>query len=228
MRDEEQWKVAWAAARDLALSLGPQHEIELTALSDDLWEHGTLPRGGTQELNEALAKAQQIAKGRAARSTRLVDGVLSLAHSFPEDSFGGVIYLVTDAMDKSSRAHLSDVETELVGKGVRVFVLVPRYGFVPFRMRGLPSPEELTNGLTSRSGGRALVLSRYKTKTDELPRLLRPMYESILRPYRIEVEPSSLIDKQREWKLEVVDIEGKPLKDVELAYPRLLVPLKAK
>jgi hypothetical protein len=43
-----------------------------------------------------------------------------------------------------------------------------------------------------------------------------------------ELSLDSAVDKPRNWKLETIGSDGKKLKDVEVAYPRLLVPLSDK
>jgi hypothetical protein len=43
-----------------------------------------------------------------------------------------------------------------------------------------------------------------------------------------ELSLDSAVDKPRNWKLETVGSDGKKRKDVEVAYPRLLVPLSDK
>ncbi len=59
----------------------------------------------------------------------------------------------------------------------------------------------------------------------ETPGLLPPLYQAITHAYRLEVEFPETIDKRRQWELKVVDANGKELKNVEVLYPRLLLPL---
>ena len=65
---------------------------------------------------------------------------------------------------------------------------------------------------------------------DELQALgavTRRVYEQMAEFYRVEMELPVAVDKARDWKLEVVDAKGKRRKDVEVVYPRKLVPCAA-
>jgi len=55
----------------------------------------------------------------------------------------------------------------------------------------------------------------------------RQLSQQMSEYYRLEIRLPLVVDKPRDWKLEVVDASGKVRRDVEVLYPRRLMPCSA-
>ena len=224
IRSAEQWPLGWTAAESLVLSLGPNHDVALYVLTTRLERYGIFRRDA-QRLHRKLLEAHEQAKAQKGPVTHPAKAVPDVLQEFPSPGFADVLYLITGSPHEVSSSDKESVEAALVRAGVRAFTLwinERRGGYQAYNT--YYASHNFSASLPEASGGRALDIPPSKTKLDELPYRLQPLYEAIEHVYRVEVEFPRSIDKRRQWTLEVVDAEGKKRKDVQVLYPRLLVP----
>ena len=229
------WELAWTVAEDLVGSLGRHHETAFFTLKvpdtfsvqHTLEKHLDFANAPPVVLN-TLRKVKAETKPYGA--TALFDGIVGLAQQLSPTAFGDALYVISDIQDNASLSSLREVEEALVRAGLRVFVV--RIHVVRIR----DDEESLTlhervridraaRRLAESSGGTKVELFPERMSEREMASRVRKLYEPITHVYRLEVELPRPIDKPRKWELKVVDANGKELKDVEVFYPRLLVPL---
>jgi hypothetical protein len=133
-----------------------------------------------------------------------------------------VIYLVTDGEDTSSTATSDTVRIAASRRGVRVFVVLLNFQPLAQGRQAFWIAEREMGSLAEATGG-FLFHAKQQQEAEDAQRL-RLCSALITEVYRLEVTLPRLVDKPRNWSLEVTDANGKKLNDVDLAYPRLLVP----
>ena len=62
------------------------------------------------------------------------------------------------------------------------------------------------------------------TRDAVLELALHRLYEQMCEFYRLDLKLPKRVDKPTEWKLEVVDENGRPNRRVEVHYPHRLMP----
>jgi len=220
----EQWARIWTALEDLIISLEPPHLVTVFTFGEDLVVHGTAPAGWDPEQARAALVELQKKVGQPEGSTALYDALLTAADIKISGKTPAALYVISDGVDTTSKAMAASVERVLAMRGVRLFfLLLPPAPDEDSRAarRGRRDAQELTKN----SGGLLFDLSRHWPSGDDPFTPIRPMYLSMVRNYVLSVSLPARVDKQRKWKLEVVDENGKKLKKVTLAYPRYLAPL---
>ena len=215
------WSLAWAAAKDVIVALAPDNELVLMTVAEKVHGHAVLSRRSPAEVSQLFAQAEALAKASGWANTALFDGMIEALHTFPASGFGDALWVVTDMADRSSSADGRDVELELARSSVRAYVTWLQSGEGWRRLR---QGNFIRKRLAGASGGLSFEVKHAKPERNVA--LVGSLCESIRRVYRVEVAFPRAVDKAREWELEVVGADGKKLKDVVLAYPRLLVPLK--
>lgn len=227
----EKWDLAWAAAEDAVSSLAPTNSVAFCTFSEGVEQHTGFTREA-KELRDALALAK--ARGTKEEATYLFKAIIQISQGWSPPGFGDAIYVLTDGLDTSGPAGLVSVqvasggvpasreqaEIEATRSSVRIFTLEfnfndPAEYPVATGVRGLPQ----------RTGGLRLEVVDRKLAPAELIAQTRVLREAATAAYRLVIELSRSVDKQREWNLEVADAQGEKLKDVQVAYPRLLVPV---
>jgi hypothetical protein len=215
------WGAAWAAAADLSLRLSPYSRIVVCTFDQTLHQHSDLS-------NDQGILQGALAKGRAqipAGGSALYDGLVTV-NGGPSGLDLDVIYLLTDGQDSTSLATATDAQRAAARRGVRVFVLLFRGDWPPASSPGGLAARQLgeyeMRALAEATGGYVFRAEQFKNLEG-----LRSFYPLIAGAYRLEVEFSQPAKEPREWTLEAIDPTGKKLKNVRLAYPRLLVPASA-
>ena len=225
--------LAWAAAEDAVTTLTPSHRVALFTLERGLKRHVDFTHD-RQALLEALEQAKARPLERVA--TLLVSAVEEIAKQFPARSWGGVLYLISDAASNAPGFSPRQAEEALAGAGVRVFAvwvnelqlrwLDPQRGTRP--LVSFDQADNLCRRLARVSGGLSIQLPPKQIKPEQVPGSLGSLYRPIVTVYRLEVAFPEAVRKTSDWELEVVAADGTARKDVVVAYPHLLVPLKEK
>jgi hypothetical protein len=213
-------QLAWWAAGEAITKLPKPTRLAL--LTFDLEVKRYL--GPTNDEASILA-AYAAAKGRTpSGGTRLYDGIWEAARVVLPPTVGDVVFVLTDGEDTYSAKLRGEVCSALAQAGIRV------YFFLVSERSGSDSKDvqQVTQTIAGATGGRVFRLFRGRYNTTDVAPRLELFLASMMEFYRVEVEFPVRIDKQREWKIEVTDEHGSSRNDIEVAYPRLLVPLKAK
>lgn len=82
--------------------------------------------------------------------------------------------------------------------------------------------ESWTFNIAGATGGGVLRVGAWGTT--EASKRLEAFSSLITDVYRLEVALPRTVDRYRSWTLEVVDATGQKRKDVQVVYPRLMVP----
>jgi hypothetical protein len=218
--DRTRWGFAWDAAEDLVVSLTPENKFVFLTVADHLQEHTDL----SSDLETLRSALHRLRESKAAGPTALYDGVIRTAKAFYSPGFADVICLITDGVDTASTQSTKEAETVVARAGLRVFVIWvrPAEGYTAGRDIRLAS--RWMARMAEMSGG--FVLRPRSYKRDRVAQELSPLLGLVTHVYRIEVEFPCAVEKPTEWKLEVVDADGKKRKNVDVSYARLLVPLE--
>jgi len=207
-----------AAVEDLFLRSSPDHYISLFSAQETMSLLMTVPPGPASR-EEAL---QQLEKRLSIRgSSSLYDAILFVARD--SGRLGDTVCLVSDGVDNSSNTRADAIEKELARTGARFFMLSLHSSDSKRETR---TARRVTRGFAEASGGLFVDLSYDSPK--KVSEKMIPMREAVTHLYVLEVELSPRVEKNGKWTLEVVGLDGQKLKDVEVAYPRLLVPLSEK
>jgi hypothetical protein len=172
------------------------------------------------------------------RKTALWGALQAAIDELRPADLGDVIYVITDAGNNVYKTKPSNLRRELAESGIRLFALVIWKSGLP-RIR---TPDEANGSqrlleMVRDSGGNALFLSSadpgYSDRSWSDPRdraatlaTIGQLYRQMDYLYRVEIRPEMLVDRQRNWKLEVVGKDGKPRRDVEIHYPQSLLPCR--
>jgi len=218
----EKADLVWGAAVDIVASLAPAHSLAILTLGRQLHDHSGLTNDRAA-LESALMRAR--AQGFAGPSA-LYDGVVHAARGFSAPALGDAVYLISDGEDTASTLLDSQAQLAAARAGARVFVALVPGRASSSQGRGFSQADYWTRAVAEATGGRVVRSDRSDaTRAVGEWRLAYPLIE---RFYRLEVAFPLSVDKPREWKLEVVDEEGRRAKGIELVYPRLLVPSQPK
>lgn len=232
------WETLWNAAEDAIRQLTPRHAVAILAAGGARQQRAEFvndPDKLITQLRELQTKARSAGPAGANLGEVITDG----APGFSSVGLGDVFYAITPALGtyySPSNPIIAFTEgkqttkEELAHAELRLFVLwvgdVPRLGPPGSGPSTLATPTGLEEIVESSGGRLAMVLRQHKP--DDVPSLARPLYAAIGHVYQIEVEFPRAIRKSDGWRLEVVDLQGKKLSRVDVAYPGLLVPLNSK
>jgi len=233
------WEVVWKAAEDVVRRVTPRHAVAVLAAGGGRQQRAefvTDPDALLARLRELQVEARTAGPTNGANLREVItDG----ASGFSPVGFGDVFYVITPAVGTyynpghpiiASTEGKQTTKAELGRAGLRLFVLwvgdVPRPGPLGWTTPTQARPSDLEDVVDTSGGRLEMVLRQHEP--DDLPSLGRPLYEAIAHVYQVEVDFPAAIQKPGGWKLEVVGDDGKKLKGVEVAYPRLLVPLNSK
>lgn len=219
---EEAAEFSWAAAEDAARFLVGRHLVALVTFSESVHQWSGL----TDRADKLLRGLQAAKENQYEGSSSLYGTVGRVSDGFSPPGFANTIFLITGGSETGSAALLERTERSLATSGVRVFAvhvssmwmaLFPRDGLVPAKR---------LQRLSTVSGG--LVVYPKENNWGEVASQVQKLYPAIVDAYELEAEFPTALNKPREWNLEVVDGAGKPVKDLQVAYPRLLVPAEKK
>ena len=231
------WNLALVAVGDIASRLPKQVPMALVVF--DGYEHETL--GFTDGREAIQRKVVQLASPppwqyRGVPQAPLMQAVEAGLRLLDAGTAGDVIYVVTDGrqMGFEEDPRMGLVERTLLGSAVRLFAT--RFGvsegLAVFASGRLEELVKTTGGNTVlfESTGGTVDADEYRYGAEESAAVAARasrLYEQMLESYRAGVGLPQAADKARGWKLEVVDSRGKRRKDVEVTYPRKLVPCTA-
>lgn len=216
------WRLAWAAARDLIVSLPAPHKASVVPFSDSILTHRLIPTGAGEETMSALAQVEAEASFSGG-ATRLYDAILEAANLPQEDQAVRTYYVISDGLDTRSQTKLSALKKALGESESRVFFfLLPiNSDDDPGALRGAGRKiAELAEGC----GGMVVDFSRASDGQPVPVERLKTTYASMVRNYLLQVELPQRLGKPKGWQLSVVDAAGNPMTGVKLTYPRYLAP----
>jgi len=208
----------WTLVGELLIELGSSYEVAVYSLNEEAVRLISFTQGS--DARRRMFNQLKLAPARGA--TPLYDRLVHVSREFGMASFGDAICLITDGYDTTSRTTPDELEVLFARTSLRLLVL------------RFPDTSGAAIFLVSRSrrrlhtGDFGAVVFDYIGGADDLQRKRSILNDVLGWAYRVELELSRPSDKPRKWKLEVVGADGKKLKDVDVAYPRLLVPLSEK
>ncbi len=241
------WRIARSAASEFIAAAPAEARISLFTLSGKN-SHAFQTFGGRQPIEQWLNSQDALGtsslKGRIALSRALAQTLRGLKPTQPGDA----IYVVTDGHSFANTSTVSRVAHELHSSGVRLFAFLLNdvagydvYGdtegnFVGATLRPRLGPGELTDlvqgsgglGFTWYPGDKSKTNLSWTTSTsfeydaNTLPAIRTTVHAietAISNFYILAVSQPGGSSGAEDWKLEVVDAEGKNRKDVTLAYP---------
>ena len=227
----------WDAAKMIALDFlaSTKCSVSLLTFSTTVLEKVGFASDAAS-LAEKSAAIERAAKRpvKGYRKTALYDAVkVALADLGPQ-SQGDVIYAITDGGDNASRTRFAEVEEALLASEVRFFAFLILSRKFPVPPEEDEGPRDLLS-LTQRTGGRlvslypdtALPTGQYWHNEKGRKAILEEafhLYQQMGEYYRMEIRLPLVVDKPRNWRLDVVDATGKVRRDVEVLYPRRLMP----
>jgi hypothetical protein len=236
MEPNQEWKIAKSLSEDLIRFAPPRASIAQMAFTDNVLDTVSFDQDRLALLKRLAVLLKVCEQPRKTRKTALYDTILSARGALGVLGFGDVIYAVTDAGDNKSQTQPKRVEEDLLKAGVRLFSVVVDHG--P-GMRGA-SPEEIERrnrfpSMVEATGGNVLTLPygattrpdphiKGKTRGEAVELAVHRLYEQMGKFYRLDLRLPETVDKPTEWKLEVIDENGKPDRQVEVHYPHRLMP----
>src|SRR3989338_8013843 len=166
--------LACAAAEDAVTTLTPSHRVALFTLERGLKRHVDFTHD-RQALLEALEQAKAQPAERV--GTLLVYAVQEVAEVFPANSWGGVLYLISDVQGNVAGVSPREAEEALAREGVRVFAvwvnelplrwLDPQRGTRP--LVSFAQADNLCRRLARVSGGLSIQLPPKQIKPEQVP-----------------------------------------------------------
>jgi hypothetical protein len=172
-------------------------------------------------------------KGR----TALWDTVLIGVGLLQDPTSADVLYLITDGGEDASRATATDARHRLAESSSRVFVSLiapPPVGNRNRTPEEANGPEEMSKiahatggaifGPITQGNSGPVLLASDSSQNLTIYAALRHFYEAMLGGYRMKVELPTVVDKWREWKLELSRERQRQFQDSELGYTRDLAP----
>lgn len=171
--------------------------------------------------NEILQKIASLT--RSQDRTTLFDSLAYAIDLFHAPQPGDAIYLISDGGDNHSKHQEKDVERILLARGIRLFSLIlsNRYFVTKEEADGAADLEqlaEITGGSTARAW------SDQSANDRKLNASLRQLADLMNSFYELEVDLHSKLETEHRWELWAIDENGNRRKDVEVSYPRKLVP----
>ena len=234
--EKQKWNAEKVIAQDLLRAASPGMSVALIVFASNVVNSVDFAQGrfGVAQALSALGQGVEVApKGH--RRTALYDAIsagIDLLH--PPQSHD-IIYAVTDGGDNVSKVSFARVKERLLSAQVHLFAFAVAYPLVG-PLAGQPGLEELRelvnvtggNMFTLRPGPLDLPFTETYWRSDEVRNAIltnnRQLCQQMGEYYRLEIRLPLVVDKPRNWKLEVLDASGKVRRDVEVLYPRRLIP----
>jgi len=218
-KSEHTWEIARVAAGNLLVAAPSTLRVALVLFSNRIIDTIGFDRPAT-DIVERLAKMEN-GKG----STAILDSLDYSIKLLQPAEVGDVIYIISDGGENSSKVHRSDVESKLLGHGVRLFafILQPKAPFTTPEEAAEPS---LLSNLAQVTGG-MVVDEDSAAALDARPRLsaiLQHGYDQMAHFYELHLTIPNPWAKKQRLRLDYVDQDGKKRKDLSVSYPQYLLP----
>jgi hypothetical protein len=207
----------FAQAEQLIDRLLPRQSIALFTIS------GTLTKASDFTAEpDTIRKAMRDAytAGVSGKSS-LYDGIVEVVAAFADPRPGDAICLFSDGDDTSSRRSATEAARIAAEKNVRIFLL----GDVHEPLKGGVLPAKAAwRDITDATGGSTAWFDPATQGPDDSARATSEVAAAIVTCYRLEVALARPLDRPRDWRLQAIGSDGRPLQHVRLFYPRLLLP----
>jgi hypothetical protein len=204
------------------LSFGPPTSIELARFSDHVMD--PLEFGRPQD--EMVKTISTVLKGQG--QSAFFDAVLQASDALGTPNVGNSIFVITNGNDKGSKARESQVEQLLLSRGIRLFTFhVAAYSSAPSTNRGTLLTDEgyyIVQRLTELTGGSIVNPNHDQSGDNDLPvkESVRNAYDEIGKFYTLRLDLSPKYEAGQNWQIDIVDGQGKRLKNVRVSYPQRL------
>lgn len=218
-KSEHGWQLARVLAGNLLVAGPATARVALVLFSDHIVDTIGFDQLAS-EIVERLAKMEN-GKGR----TALLDSLDYSADLLHTPETGDAVYIVTDGLENSSKAHKRDVEAKFLARGIRLFafVLYDQYMGLPLNPDEGPALlsdlAEATGGLVVDADAERSSNARERLKTE-----LNLAYNQMAQFYALQLSIPGRWAKKQRLRLEIVDQDGKKRKDVNVSYPQYLLP----
>ena len=228
---QRKMKLGLTAAEDAAVYSSAETRLGLLIFAEKVVDKVDFSEGrSTVAAKLAAIKAGKEPPYDVKGGTALIDTLVEATRMLGTGKSGDAVYVITDGGDSASRTRYRDMEGGLLVAGVRFYAFAL---YDPIAQRSMPEylwgPNWLLDSARN-TGGAFVGVGDIPRSDDELQALgavTRRVYEQMAEFYGVEAELAQAVDKPRDWKLEVVNADGKRRKDVEVVYPRKLVPCAA-
>jgi VWA domain-containing protein len=235
-----EWKFAVGIGEDLVAGLPPTTEIGLAFFSTKPIRIAT-PTNEREKLKNQLNALRTDTKALPPepRKTALWDAIIDSLYMFDNPRLGDAIYVITDGHENASSHTSKDTIQTLGAVGVRLFAFIINEERLP------PAPEKLLSAqnllqIIEDTGGTSVDYRPHYSgpipffpgadlfdKSDNPTRaglLLAAQARQMLSFYRLDIDLPSVVDKPREWKLDLVGLGKSQREALVLTYPHILLP----
>jgi Mg-chelatase subunit ChlD len=229
MRSDGELGVIAALARGFVNAAPAQAPLALVTFSDRVKER--LDFSAPKEvLQQKLLTISQEPPSTPGGRTALMDTLTEATAMFGTPQSGDMIFLISDGGDNLSHARFSSVKKLLLERGMRLFSFIPFNQEFPTEEVRI-GPGALTD-LTNDTGGRSMTFERlsrsgWDNSPDALARdneMGKYMYVLAASSYDLKIELDREIKSPIALKLRMVGADGKELRNLQLLYPRELMP----
>jgi hypothetical protein len=199
------------------LAASPTPYVALVLFSD----HVIDTIGFNRAPSEILQRLKRLTDGKG--RTAVMDSLVYAIGLSPPLESGDAIYLISDGGDNRSKLRRRDVERLLLAKGIRLFPVILSSGYASTSVAEAVS--EITH-LSEVTGGGIVYAWRdqFANGSDQLSAQIKAANELTKSFYKLELELPPRFEAEHRWELEVVNENGKRRRDVEVRYPKELVP----
>lgn len=237
MTEENQWELARDAVGDI-VSFAPK-DIDLAFLSfgEEVREQVGFGQGRQAIADKLVAIDDKLQGTQLGQKTAFFDAMLAGISLLGSPTTGDVVYAISDGADNRSEAKRKQVK-EIVGKSdVRVYGFW--FGWTEDPYVFFP-PTFLERLIRDTGGFQVRIFAtdeglygnpRYdlsKEQRTAYAAAARLLYGLMAETYRVEVLLPREVDKERDWKLEVVKERGGKRKELKVIYPHKLWPCEEK
>lgn len=232
------YAMARRSTEEMAYFLGTGNQVALLTCGEQI-EHRIGFSDDREVIARWLAAASQTDAFGGSCGAWASNAVREALRLLEAPQVGDSLFVVSDGVVKPTG--LTQAEELLLSAGVRVFVLLLRRtgaDFLPDTTGVYPNG---FLGMAENTGGLAIIptwyvvmrqdqeLTREQEKQQEAAlsygvRLYGQLHTEMVEFYRLQVEVPQALDKAHEWKLEVVDENGRKRKGLIVTYPQRLFP----
>lgn len=236
---KSKWGVARMAAEDVAAYAPPGSSVALVAFSDRVNEKLDFAVGREALLRKVSEMDSDSIPGGGKGRTALLDALAESLGMLDKPELGDAVFAITDGGENSSRIRRKQAEGNLLHSEARFFFFLLRSPlWEHLAANELAGGVGMLDDLRKASGGYSVnvwptsVSQLYETERFDLSEedraairfLTHRLYQQMGEFYSVEVVLPEGLSKPQGWKLEVLGENGKRRKDVEVVYPRKLVP----